>query len=649
MESHWGLSHLTSILNITGGSLKLQYSAAFSSLRYLSTTKLRSSLSLSLCCKQQVRHLLPRIISEMKPTNHVYPILVFLPLIIFLPPFVLSQNSTPTRCPLDFSIAKPYVSAAASSPPSDLCGFSLQILHLVESHYLLTSNLFVPPSSSASSCWSDLSSLLSPFSISLPSSCNLSVPSISLPCMNLTSRAAFTALLPSHALTDLNSSCDRPLSSSSSCTSCTTTINRVKASYLVGPDVSNATDCSDYPFIYAAAAANRFGPSDSSTAYCLFLLQISSPSSSSGGGSALPAGIAAAAAALIAIVAFVAWYFIRRRRRRRRKRWSQTPARSDPLIGSSTTLIKFSFEEIRTATRNFSRENMIGRGGYGNVYKGVLKDGSEVAVKRFKNCSAAGDASFVHELEVISSVRHVNLVGLRGYCTATTSMEGHQRIIVCDLIANGSLHDHLFGSGVKKLSWPARQKIAVGTARGLAYLHCGMSHVSTRVAGTLGYVAPEYALFGQLTEKSDVFSYGVVMLELLSGKKAFRTSEDGQNWLVTDWAWSLVREGRALDVIEEGMEELGPNEALERYVLVAVLCSHPQLHARPTMDQVLKILDSDLTVPPIPDRPISIIANKEEIEKSMSSSSSGQLFSPPGYNQYIQNMDGTPHQGSEVL
>ncbi|XP_020586286.1 probable LRR receptor-like serine/threonine-protein kinase RKF3 [Phalaenopsis equestris] len=622
---------------------------------------------------------------EMNPPKQFCSIILFLPFIIFLPPFVLSQNSSSTSCPLDFSVAKPYISAASSSPPSDLCGFSLQILHLVESHYLLSSNLFVPPSSSASSCWSHLSSLLSHFSISLPSSCNFSVPSISLPCMNLTSRAAFTAFLPSKALTDLNSSCDRPLSSSSFCTSCTTTINRVKTSYLVGPDISNVTDCSDYLFIYAAAAANRFGPGDSSTAYCLFLLQIPSSSSSSGGGAALAAGIAAAAAALLAIAAFMAWYLIHRRRRRR-KRWSRTPARSDPLIGSSTTLTKFSLEEIREATGNFSTENIIGMGGYGNVYKGVLKDGTKVAIKRFKNCSAAGDASFVHEVEVIASVRHVNLVGLRGYCTATTPMEGHQRIIVCDLIANGSLHDHLFGYEEMRLSWPARQRIALGMARGLAYLHSsarpaiihrdikasnillderfeakvadfglakftpeGSSHVSTRVAGTLGYIAPEYALFGQLTEKSDVFSYGVVMLELLSGKKAFKSREDGQNWLVSDWAWSLVREGKTLEVIEEGMEELGPKELLERYVLVAVLCSHPQLHARPTMDQVVKILDSDSTVPPIPDRPISIIANKEDIERSMSSTSSSQLFSPSGYNHYIQTRDETPHQGSEFL
>ncbi|CAN0915264.1 Probable LRR receptor-like serine/threonine-protein kinase RKF3, partial [Linum grandiflorum] len=136
-------------------------------------------------------------------------------------------------------------------------------------------------------------------------------------------------------------------------------------------------------------------------------------------------------------------------------------------------LVKFKFDKIKKATRNFSRDNIIGKGGYGNVFKGRLMDGSEVAVKRFKNCSAAGDASFAHEVEVISSVRHVNLVALRDYCIATTSMEGHQRIIVCELMKNGSLHDHLLAGNETKLSWPARQKIALGTAKGLAYLHYG--------------------------------------------------------------------------------------------------------------------------------------------------------------------------------
>lgn len=174
----------------------------------------------------------------------------------------------------------------------------------------------------------------------------------------------------------------------------------------------------------------------------------------------------------------------------------------------------------------------------------------------------------------------------------------------------------------------------------------GMSHVSTRVAGTLGYVAPEYALYGQLTEKSDVYSFGVVLLELLSGRKAFVDNGEGEKSLVTDWAWSLVRNGRTLDVIEDGMKEPGPDEVMEKFVLVAVLASHPQLHARPTMDQVVKILESvDVAVPSIPDRPISLIANLDDIERSVSSSGSGQLSSFAGYQAFLsgdsnaQNVD----------
>ena len=126
-------------------------------------------------------------------------------------------------------------------------------------------------------------------------------------------------------------------------------------------------------------------------------------------------------------------------------------------MNQNTTLIRFTFDEIKKATSSFAGDNIIGKGGYGNVYKGVLFDGTQVALKRFKNCSVAGDASFTHEVEVIASVRHVNLVALRGYCTVTTNLEGHQRIIVTDLMENGSLYDHLFGSAKKKLSWPIRQ------------------------------------------------------------------------------------------------------------------------------------------------------------------------------------------------
>ena len=114
---------------------------------------------------------------------------------------------------------------------------------------------------------------------------------------------------------------------------------------------------------------------------------------------------------------------------------------------------------------NFSRKNLIGKGGYGNVFRGVLANGSQVALKRFKNCAVSEDESFTHEVEVIAGVKHVNLVGLRGYCMDTDPLVGHQRIIVCDLMQNGSLYDHLFCLGdTNKLTWPIRRKIALGTS-----------------------------------------------------------------------------------------------------------------------------------------------------------------------------------------
>lgn len=442
---------------------------------------------------------------------------------------------------------------------------------------------------------------------------------------------------------------------------------------MTGGSIGNLSDCTAYPSIYAAAFANRFGPTDHGTAECLFNFNFLNSSNSSGHQRKIVVWVVVIFCVVLLFLGFGGFWFIWRKKQNKKRKISGREETSLAMesINQSTTLVRYTFDDIRQATKNFSRDNIVGRGGYGNVYKGVLQDGSEVAMKRFKNCSISGDATFAHEVEVIASVRHVNLVALRGYCTATTPLEGHQRIIVCDLMRNGSLHDHLFGMTADKLSWPVRQKIALGTARGLAYLHCGvqpgiihrdikasnilldenfepkvadfglakftpegMTHLSTRVAGTMGYVAPEYALYGQLTERSDVYSFGVVFLELLSGKKALMAVNQGESLLVTEWAWDLVRKGRALDVIEDGMPDLGPPEVLEKYVLVAVLCSHPQLYARPTMDQVVKILDMDLPMPSIPERPIPLIANIDDIEKSMSSSGSGNLSTAGGYQPY---------------
>lgn len=501
--------------------------------------------------------------------------------------------------------------------------------------------------------------------------------------MNITTRSQFETLIPDSTLSDVVSRCNQSLENSSPCAACTTSLSSLQASFLSGNSVGNVSDCTAYPSIYAAAIVNSFGPDDAGTVKCLFSLDLGGNHS---GGKKKKVVIMAALIAGGGLVVIVGgfWFLWRKRldskkRRRKGERVGNVETGLDNGLSSITensTLVKFTFDEIKKATRNFSRENIIGKGGYGNVYKGELPDGTEIAVKRFKNCSATGDASFSHEVEVIASVRHVNLVALRGYCTATTSFEGHQRIIVCDLVKNGSLYDHLFGSQGRKLTWPMRQKIALGTARGLAYLHYGaqpaiihrdikasnillddrfeakvadfglakftpegMTHLSTRVAGTMGYVAPEYALYGQLTERSDVYSFGVLLLELLSGRKALQMEAESQPLLVTDWAWSLVREGRVLDVIEDGMPEPAVPEVLEKYVLVAVLCSHPVLYARPTMDQVLKMLETDLSLPSIPERPIPLVSDIYDIERSVGSNGSGQLFSPTGYQSFTFEAD----------
>ncbi|OVA04408.1 Protein kinase domain [Macleaya cordata] len=596
---------------------------------------------------------------------------------------ITNRRLADSPCPMNFTILSNFVqqSKRLKIQSSTECRYILQGLRLVQSDYLKASGFFLPPLNSSESCWDTYQTLVREFlpKFDIRSACGFQTSWISQGCMNITSRSEFETLIPDTLLQDVYRSCNQSLEDNSPCASCTTSLSRVQASYLPGPEVGNVTECSMYPSIYAAALVNQLGPLDNGTAKCLFSLDLSGTASSNKKRKGVVIGVTIGfTVGLLGVIGGL-WFLLRRYKKGKRKKQVKIVTRTFSgleSIGASTTLVRYTFDEIKRATRNFSRENIIGRGGYGNVYKGILPNGSEVALKRFKNCSAAGDASFAHEVEVIASVRHVNLVALRGYCTATTTYEGHQRIIVCDLMQNGSLHDHLFGSVQKKLSWSIRQKIALGMARGLAYLHYGaqpaiihrdikagnilldenfevkvadfglakftpegMTHLSTRVAGTLGYVAPEYALYGQLTERSDVYSFGVVLLELLSGRKALISTSENQTSLLTDWAWSLVRRGRTLDVKEEGMPELGPPEIMEKYIMIGVLCSHPQLYARPTMDQIVKIMETDLPVPSIPDRPVSIVAEISDIERSASSSGSGYLSSSTGYQAFTSEGD----------
>ncbi|KAK1352597.1 putative LRR receptor-like serine/threonine-protein kinase RKF3 [Heracleum sosnowskyi] len=580
--------------------------------------------------------------------------------------FISSQSTNTTvSCPLDFTILSRLSEAFRSSKdPVSQCKLILQGIRLVQSDYLHHSNSFFVSTAFTESCWQSLQSVFNeyPNNFNIQSTCGFQTQFITQGCHNITTRGQYESKNSQSTLNSVMKACKKSLQDRNSCAECSLATSglrpsdshEVLPSDVIGWKVYYESDCVGYRWMYAAAFGNSYGPTDRHTSDCLLALTFDMPKSRKKHRKTM-IFVFLAFGFLVLVMAFVGilwmWRYKLNMYKRQNKVFNSSPSDLE-MIGGDTRLIKFSFSEVQKATSNFSVLNMIGRGKYGNVFKGVLPDGTEVAVKRFKNCSVAGDASFVHEVEVIASVLHVNLVALRGYCIAITKFEGCQRIIVCDLMKNGSLHDHLFGSAEKKLSWPIRQKIALGTARGLAYLHYGaqpaiihrdikgcnilldddfepkvadfglakfapegVSHMSTRVAGTMGYVAPEYSLYGKLTERSDVYSFGVVLLELLSGKKALLRDGDDQHTLVADWAWSLVKTGRALDIVEVGIPELGPPEVIEKYVLLAVLCCHPQLYARPTMDQVVKILDSNFPVPVIPDRSIPVTSAFDDIQK----------------------------------
>ncbi|KAF7149308.1 hypothetical protein RHSIM_Rhsim03G0241300 [Rhododendron simsii] len=252
-----------------------------------------------------------------------------------------------------------------------------------------------------------------------------------------------------------------------------------------------------------------------------------------------------------------------------------TPPSPGMALGFSMST--FTYEELAMATDGFSKANLIGQGGFGHVHKGVLPSGKEVAVKQLKAGSGQGECEFQAEVEIISRVHHRHLVTLVGYC-----ITGSHRMLVYDFVPNNTLAFHLHGKGRPNMDWPTRLKIALGAAKGLAYLHedChpkiihrdikgtnilldsnfeakvadfGLAkfspdadtHISTRVMGTFGYLAPEYASSGKLTDKSDVFSFGVMLLELITGRQPFDDSKSSTEDSLVDWARPLLT--RALE------------------------------------------------------------------------------------------------------
>ncbi|XWS75378.1 hypothetical protein CRYUN_Cryun01aG0081700 [Craigia yunnanensis] len=288
----------------------------------------------------------------------------------------------------------------------------------------------------------------------------------------------------------------------------------------------------------------------------------------------------------------------------------------------------FTYEELVRATDGFSERNLLGEGGFGCVYKGILTDGREVAVKQLKIGGGQGEREFRAEVEIISRVHHRHLVSLVGYCISE-----HQRLLVYDYVPNNTFHYHLHCRSRPVMDWAVRVKVAAGAARGIAYLHedChpriihrdikssnilldnnfeaqvsdfglaklaldSNTHVTTRVMGTFGYMAPEYATSGKLTEKSDVYSFGVVLLELITGRKPVDDSQPLGDESLVEWARPLLAEAIEHQDFEElldpRLEKNYVDHEMFRMIEAAAACVRHSAAKRPRMSQVVRALDS---------------------------------------------------------
>lgn len=315
------------------------------------------------------------------------------------------------------------------------------------------------------------------------------------------------------------------------------------------------------------------------------------------------------------------------------RKYTEVKKQVDP--SASAKLITFhgdmpyTSSEIIEKLESLDEEDIVGSGGFGTVYRMVMNDCGTFAVKRIDRSREGSDQVFERELEILGSIKHINLVNLRGYCRLPSS-----RLLIYDYLALGSLDDLLHENTERQpLNWNNRLKITLGSARGLAYLHHECSpkivhrdikssnillnenmephisdfglakllvdedaHVTTVVAGTFGYLAPEYLQSGRATEKSDVYSFGVLLLELVTGKRPTDPSFVKRGLNVVGWMNTLLKENRLEDVVDRKCSDVNA-ETLEVILELAARCTDSNADDRPSMNQVLQLLEQEVMSP----------------------------------------------------
>ncbi|KAJ9141471.1 hypothetical protein P3X46_032008 [Hevea brasiliensis] len=345
------------------------------------------------------------------------------------------------------------------------------------------------------------------------------------------------------------------------------------------------------------------------------------------------------------VIVILAYLWLKKKKKRVRnkwnKRWLETNSNSyykETLVGNEVEgsisypdIAFFNLSTILAATNNFSPDNKLGQGGFGVVYKGKFSNGKEVAVKRLLNNSVQGMEEFKNEVMLTAKLQHKNLVKLIGCC-----IQGEEPILVYEYLPNKSLDSFIFDETRRLvLDWQKRFDIIVGIALGLVYIHqdsglgiihrdlktsnilldegmnpkisdFGLARIfkssqiqekTNRIAGTFGYMPPEYAVFGKFSTKSDVFSFGIILLEIITGKKSNSFCQEDSYLSMTGEIWHLWREGRALEIVGSSLKEsCSPNEVL-RCIQIGLLCVQENVLIRPTMSAVVLMLNGETTLP----------------------------------------------------
>ncbi|XP_047313661.1 G-type lectin S-receptor-like serine/threonine-protein kinase At1g11410 [Impatiens glandulifera] len=350
-------------------------------------------------------------------------------------------------------------------------------------------------------------------------------------------------------------------------------------------------------------------------------------------------GIFTSIALVIAILLMVFWFIMVKRREERKIKERQillTPANGSSIQPSTTgkqPLEDFSFFKLSTivaATNNFSVSNKLGQGGFGTVYKGRLRNGIDIAVKRLAKNSDQGFEEFKNEVSLIVKLQHRNLVRLLGCC-----FQPHEKMLIYEYLPNKGLDSFIFDQDkCYILNWEKRFNIILGIARGMIYLHqdsrlkiihrdlkasnillddglnpkisdFGTARIfggdqmeanTKRVVGTYGYMSPEYAMEGLYSIKSDVFSFGVILLEIINGRK--NTSYHQENTInLIGHAWALWNKGKVFDIIDSRMGDLWPNQEVLKCIHIGLLCVQEHAMDRPTMSEVVFMLCKDMSLP----------------------------------------------------